>query len=148
MIANKNVSGAVGVVPPRWKKSHFVKVNSQATQTSNVCSMPDALNLSKVLYPCRWNILQGRVVQSWVSARFELRFESLKSNSVLILFVHKLMIGSSKNKRENYPRKCFWTQEKETRVKFNSGLSANRPSNNWAQKKKNAGESKDELFSG
>ena len=24
------------------------------------------------------------------------------------------MIGSSKNKRENYPRKCFWTQEKET----------------------------------
>ena len=52
MIANKNVSGAVGVVPPRWKKSHYVKVNSQATQTSNVYSMPDALNLSKVLYPC------------------------------------------------------------------------------------------------
>ena len=42
------------------------------------------------------------------------------------------MIGSSKNSRENYPRKCFWTQEKETRVKFNPGLSANRPSNNWA----------------
>ena len=44
------------------------------------------------------------------------------------------MIGSSKNKRENYPRKCFRTQEKETRVKFNPGLSANQPSNNWAQK--------------
>ena len=43
------------------------------------------------------------------------------------------MIGSSKNSRENYPRKCFWTQEKQTRVKFNPGLSANRPSNNWAQ---------------
>ena len=42
------------------------------------------------------------------------------------------MIGSSKNKRENYPRKYFWTQEKETRVKFNPGLSANRPTNNWA----------------
>ena len=42
------------------------------------------------------------------------------------------MTGSSKNNRENYPRKCFWTQEKETRVKFNPGLSANRPSNNWA----------------
>ena len=27
------------------------------------------------------------------------------------------MIGSSKNNRENYPRKCFWTQERETRVK-------------------------------
>ena len=34
------------------------------------------------------------------------------------------MIASSKNNRENYPRKCFWTQEKETRVKFNPGLSA------------------------
>ena len=43
-----------------------------------------------------------------------------------------LMVGSSKNNGENYPRKCFWTQEKETRVKFNPGLSANRPSNNWA----------------
>ena len=40
------------------------------------------------------------------------------------------MIGSSKNSTENYPRKCFWTQEKETRVKFNPGLGANRPSNN------------------
>ena len=42
------------------------------------------------------------------------------------------MIGSSKNNSENYPRKCLWTQEKETRVKFNPGLRANRPSNNWA----------------
>ena len=67
-----------------------------------------------------------------VSARFEFRFESLKSISVLVLFVYKLMIGSSKNNRENFPRKCFRTQEQETRVKFNPGLSANRPSNNWA----------------
>ena len=42
------------------------------------------------------------------------------------------MIGSSKNNKENYPSKCFSTQEKETRVKFNPGLSANRPSNKWA----------------
>ena len=67
-----------------------------------------------------------------VSARSEFRFESLKSISVLILFVYKLMIGSFKNNRENYPRKCLWTQEKETRVNFNTELSANRPSNNWA----------------
>ena len=40
------------------------------------------------------------------------------------------MIGSSN--RENYLRKCFWTQEKEIRVNFNPRLSANRPSNNWA----------------
>ena len=77
----------------------------------------------------------GRVVQSWVKitqvgARFEFRFESLKSISVLIRFVHKLMIESSKNNRENYPRKCFGTQEKETQVKFKCGLSPNRPSNN------------------
>ena len=44
------------------------------------------------------------------------------------------MIGSSKFFRENYPRKYFRTQEKETAVKFNPGLSANRPSNNWAQR--------------
>ena len=43
------------------------------------------------------------------------------------------MIGSSKNNRENYPTKCFWTPEKETPVKFNPRLSANRLSNNWAQ---------------
>ena len=42
------------------------------------------------------------------------------------------MIGSSKNNKVNYPRKCFWTQEKETRVKFNPALSANQPSNNRA----------------
>ena len=46
------------------------------------------------------------------------------------------MIGGSKNNRENDPRKCFSTQEKETRVKFNPGLSANRPLNNWAQEYK------------
>ena len=48
-----------------------------------------------------------------------------------MLFVYKLMIGSSKNSTENYPRKCFWTQEKETWVKFDPWLRANRPSNNW-----------------
>ena len=68
-----------------------------------------------------------------VSARFEFRFERLKSISVLILFVYKLMIESSKYNSKNYPRKCFWTQERETWVKFNPGLSANWPSNNWAQ---------------
>ena len=61
------------------------------------------------------------------------RYESLKIISALILFVYKLIIGSFKNHTEHYPRKCFWTQEKETRVKFIPGLSAYRPSNNWAQ---------------
>ena len=61
-----------------------------------------------------------------VTARFKFRFGSLKSISVFILFVNRLMIGRCKNNRENYPRKCFWAQEKETRVKFNPRLSANR----------------------
>ena len=43
------------------------------------------------------------------------------------------MIGTVKNNRENYPRKFFSTPENKTRVKFNPGLSVNRPSNNWAQ---------------
>ena len=41
------------------------------------------------------------------------------------------MIGSSKNNRENYPRKCLGAQEKEISVNFNPRLSAIRPSNNW-----------------
>ena len=42
------------------------------------------------------------------------------------------MIGSSKNNRENYPKIIhFWAKEKGTRVKFNPGLSANCPLNNW-----------------
>ena len=63
----------------------------------------------------------------------DLNSDCFKSISLLILFVYKLMIGSSKNNRENYPRKCFRIPEKETSVKFNPRLSANRPSNNWAQ---------------
>ena len=67
--------------------------------------------------------------------KFKVRFESLKSISVLILFVYKLMIGSSKNNRENYPRKFFWMQEKEIWVKFNPGWGANRPLDNCTQLK-------------
>ena len=38
------------------------------------------------------------------------------TSSVFIIFVYKLMIGSSKNYRENYPKKCF---EHKKKVKFN-----------------------------
>ena len=41
-------------------------------------------------------------------------------------------VQCSMNIRENCPRKCFWTKAKDTRVKCNPGLSANRASNNWA----------------
>ena len=42
------------------------------------------------------------------------------------------MIRCSMNIRGNCRRKCFLTKDKETQVKFNPGLSANRSSNNWA----------------
>ena len=41
------------------------------------------------------------------------------------------MIGSSNNSRENYLRKCFRTQEKETWVKFHPGLIALRTTGPW-----------------
>ena len=80
--------------------------------------------------------LLGRVVQSCVKiaqgyCEICIHIWKLKKHFRFNSFVYMLMIGSSKHNRENYPRKCRWTQ-KETRVKFNSGLSANRPSNNWA----------------
>ena len=40
-------------------------------------------------------VIQGRVVKSCVSPKFEFRNESLESNFSLILFVNKLIIGCS-----------------------------------------------------
>ena len=52
------------------------------------------------------------------------------SQTAKTVFSHlKFFLSSSwcldalQNKGENYPRKCFWTKEKESRVKFNPGLS-------------------------
>ena len=42
-----------------------------------------------------------------------------------------MVIDALKTNAENYPRKCVWKKQKETRVKFNPGF---RPSHNWAQK--------------
>jgi len=60
-----------------------------------------------LLIRIRVELFKAGFRQPRVSARLEFRFESLKSISVLIHFVDKLMIGSSKNSTENYPRKCF-----------------------------------------
>ena len=43
--------------------------------------------------------------------------------SVLILIVYMLMIGSSKNNRKNYPRKCCRTQEKKPGLNLTLGKS-------------------------
>ena len=58
-----------------------------------------------------------------VSTIFEFRFESI---SVLILFFHKLMIESSKITEKIIRENAFEHKKKKP------GLSANRPSNNWA----------------
>ena len=102
---------------------------------------PDSCKLD-LRNPWTPEILLDRVFQSWVKITqgyCEIwiqiwKLTTVKGISVLIPFFNKLMVGSSKNNRENYPRKCFWTKEKETRVKSKPRLSANRPSNNWALK--------------
>ena len=63
-------------------------------------------------------VVQSRVKITMVRAKFEFRYESLKSKFSFILFPCNLMIGFSKKNRENNPIKCFWTKEKETQVKI------------------------------
>jgi len=53
--------------------------------------------------------------------RFEFRFESLKRISVLILFVYKLMIGSSKNNRENIRENAFEHKKKKHGLNLTPG---------------------------
>ena len=64
------------------------------------------------------SIKAGLRLEPKISAKFEFRYESLKSKFSFILFTYNLMIGCSKKNRENYPGKCFWTKEKETQVKI------------------------------
>ena len=71
------------------------------------------------------------VVQSRVSAKFDFRYESWEGNSVLFFLP---TIWCCKKKRENYLRKCFEQKKKKPALTFNSSkVSANQPSNNWAQ---------------
>ena len=64
------------------------------------------------------------------TTKFEFRYKSLKGKFSSILSVHYLMIGYSKNNRENCPRKCFWIKEKEAGIKIYPRLSCYRPSIN------------------
>ena len=64
-------------------------------------------------------------------ARAQDSYATLYLFFLLILRKKTRLFCSLKNNRKNYPRKCFWTKGKETRVKFNAGLSVNRPLNHW-----------------
>ena len=56
-----------------------------------------------------------------VSARFEFRFESLKDISVLVLFVYKLIIGSSKIVQKNMRENAFEHKKKKPRLNLTPG---------------------------
>ena len=61
--------------------------------------------LKRVNY--RAELFKAGLRQPRVSARFEFRFESLKSSSVLILLVYQLMIFGSKNNGEMIRENAF-----------------------------------------
>ena len=56
---------------------------------------------SRLIY--RAGLFEAGLREPRVSAKFELKYESLKSKFSLIPFAYKLMIGYSKKNRENYP---------------------------------------------
>ena len=100
---NLEVLGFWGEGKPEYPEKNLSEQGREPTTNSTHISTPgfepgphwweaSALTTAPPLLPC---------------ARFEFRFETLKSISVSILFVYKLMIGSSENNRENYPKKCF-----------------------------------------
>ena len=49
--------------------------------------------------------------------KFDFRSESFERKSTSIIFVNKLIIGCSKKKEENCPRKAFEQRKKETWIK-------------------------------
>ena len=53
--------------------------------------------------------------------RFEFRFERLKSSSVLILLVYKLMIGSSKKPRKYIRENAFKHKKKKRGLNLTAG---------------------------
>ena len=62
----------------------------------------------------------------------EFRSESFKRKFSRIVFVLNMIIGCSKKNTVNYPKKAFPLTNKETQIKIQSWVSANRPSNKWA----------------
>ena len=60
--------------------------------------------------------------QPRVRAKFELKYERLKSKFSLILFAHNLMIGYSKRIEKIIRKKTFKNKKKRQGLKFNSRL--------------------------
>ena len=80
------------------------------------------LKCGSTFWVCQWNLWAGLFEagsrEPRDSAKFELRYESLKNEFSLIHFAYNLMTGYSKKNRENYPSECFSLKEKETWVKI------------------------------
>ena len=58
-----------------------------------------------------------------VIAKFELKYESLKSKFSLILFAYNLMIGYSKKNKEIIRESAFDSKKKKPGLKFNLRLA-------------------------
>ena len=56
--------------------------------------------------------------------KFELRYESLKNKSSLILFAYNLMIGYSKRMEKIIRESAFDEKKKKPRLKFNPRLAS------------------------
>ena len=86
--------------------------------------------LPSVLLKC---LRPGLVVQKWVKisqGKFEISNSDIKAekaNSVLF-FISTVWRLQWTKKYE----KCFWTKDKEIRIKTEPQICANQPSNNWA----------------
>ena len=80
------------------------------------------LKCGSTFWVCQWNLWAGLfeagLREPRVSGKFELGYESLKSEFSLIHFAYNLMTGYSKKNRESYPSECFSLKEKETWVKI------------------------------
>ena len=72
---------------------------------------------------CVHDLFKAGLRQPGVSAKFEFRYESLKSKFSFILFAYYSMIGCSKKNRENYRENAFEKKKKKLRLKFNRGLA-------------------------
>ena len=79
------------------------------------------VNWTLGVFITRAELFKAGLGQPRVSARFEFRFESLKSSSVLILLVYRLMIGSSKNNGEIIRENAFEHKKKKPGLNLTPG---------------------------
>ena len=71
----------------------------------------------------RTGLFKEGLSQPRVSAKFDFRYETLRSQFSFILSAYNLIIGCSKKKRGNYPGNTFEQKKEKPGLKFNPGLA-------------------------